>query len=226
MSSTKCERVYALVDGFNLYHALQRFDHGVGEEEQAKYQRYKWLCLRTLVEQFLIAGEVLAGVHYFTAYPNWDEPKRLRHQTYVKALAARGVEYTLGEFKPKFVQCRAACRQMFDMKEEKQTDVNIATKILEMADEYDHLILITADSDQVPAVRLLLRKYPAKRVSILPPIGRNSKELVHAAGNHRMIMREEDLRTAILPNPVEWTREGKSTVQIWKPAEWKTPDSI
>jgi hypothetical protein len=34
--------------------------------------------------------------------------------------------------------------------------VNIAVKVLEIANTYDKLILVTADSDQVPAVRLLL----------------------------------------------------------------------
>jgi uncharacterized LabA/DUF88 family protein len=167
-------------------------------------------------------GEELVGIHYFTAYPTWDEPKRLRHQTYIKAISSRGVEYTLGEFKPKWVDCRATCKQPFDMKEEKQTDVNIAVKMIEIANEYDTLILVTADSDQVPAVRLIRKLYPEKRIFVLPPIGRNSKELVRASGGNRLIMTEDHLRKALLPNPVNVVKDGKTT-QIWKPATWALP---
>jgi hypothetical protein len=165
------------------------------------------------------------GVHYFTAYPNWNDAKKLRHQTYINAVHSRGVNYTLGEFKPKMVDCRAKCGESFDMKEEKQTDVNIAVTMLELADEYDKLILVTADSDQVPAVRLLRRKYPAKKVFVLPPIGRNSKELVREAGDNRLIMTEEHLLASMLPNPVEIVRDGKVTAQLWKPAPWALPES-
>lgn len=217
-------RVFSLIDGFNLYHALERFDHGIDGADQRRYKKYKWICLRTLIQRFVLPQEELVGVHYFTAYPNWDEAKRLRHQTYVNAIHSRGVDYTLGEFKSKLVECRATCRETFDMREEKQTDVNIAVKMLELADAYDKLILVTADSDQVPAVRLLLTLNPDKQVFILPPIGRNSKELVRAAGKHRLIMTEQDLLAAIMPNPVDIVRDGRVTAQLWKPATWALPD--
>jgi uncharacterized LabA/DUF88 family protein len=217
-------RVYSLIDGFNLYHAIDKFAPGVDEADQRRYQKYKWICLRTLIQQFLLPEEQLVGVHYFTAYPNWDQAKMLRHQTYVNAIHARGVDYTLGEFKPKLVDCRATCRQSFEVKEEKQTDVNIATKMIELADHYDKLILLTADSDQVPAVRLLLKLHPTKKVFVLPPIGRNSKELVRAAGKNRLVMTEEHLGRAILPNPVDIVRDGKMVAQLWKPATWVLPE--
>jgi uncharacterized LabA/DUF88 family protein len=216
-------RVYSLIDGFNLYHALEKFPQGVDEADRNRYQKYKWLCLRTLIQRFVRPEEEFVGVHYFTAYPNWDSAKRLRHQTYVNANRSRGVEYTLGEFKAKSIDCRATCRQEFQMNEEKQTDVNIAVKMLELADSYDKLILVTADSDQVPAVRLLQKLHPAKQVFVLPPIGRNSKELVNAAGKKRLTMTEDDLLQSLLPNPVDIVRNGKVTAQLWKPAVWPSP---
>jgi len=221
--TTNKTRVFSLIDGFNLYHAIEKFEHGKGEFDQTRYQKYKWLCLRTLVRGFILPDqEELVGVHYFTAYPNWDEAKKLRHQTYVNAVNVRGVDYTLGEFKSKIVECRATCREAFDMREEKQTDVNIATKILELAHDYDKLILVTADSDQVPSIRVLKKLHPSKQVFVLPPIGRNSKELVRVA-DKRLIMTEEHLRASLLPNPVDIVRDGKVTAQLWKPASWPSP---
>jgi hypothetical protein len=207
-----------------LYHALQTFEKGVDEVEKRRYQKYKWLCLRTLIQGFVRAEtEELLAVHYFTAYPTWDGSKRLRHQTYVNALRARGVDYTLGEFKAKTIECRAVCKRTFNVNEEKQTDVNIATKMLELAGSYDRLIVLTADSDQVPAIRLVKKLHPEKEIFILPPIGRNSKELVQAAGN-RLIMTEQHLRDSQLPNPVDIIRNGKITAQLWKPASWPGPE--
>jgi uncharacterized LabA/DUF88 family protein len=133
------------------------------------------------------------------------------------------VDYTLGEFKAKTIECRATCKQAFNVNEEKQTDVNIATKMLEVADSYDKLILVTADSDQVPAIRLVKKLHPEKEIFILPPIGRNSKELVQAAGN-RLNMTEQHLRDSLLPNPVNIVRDGKVTAQLWKPASWPWPE--
>lgn len=65
------------------------------------------------------------------------------------------------------MRCDATCKEPFDKPAEKQTDVNIAISIIEFADEYDILILVTADSDQVAAIGLLKQKYPEKTVYTL-----------------------------------------------------------
>jgi uncharacterized LabA/DUF88 family protein len=219
-------RVYALIDGFNMYHALDCFDAATNDQDKTRFQKYKWLCFRTLMSRFVKEDtEELVKVVFFTAFPYWNEAKRLRHQTYVSALKARGVEYVKGEFKRSRIRCRATCKEEFDSPEEKQTDVNIATAIIQFASEYDTLILVTADSDQVPAVRLLKSLHPEKVVYILPPIGRNSKELVKEAGrNSRKIMSEQHLEASILPNPVDVVRDGRVTAQIWKPDSWPLPE--
>ncbi len=220
--STPKKRVFAMIDGFNLYHALMEFRGGTTEQERAKYQKYKWLCFRTLISRSLdLETEELSEVIIFTSYPYWDQGKRMRQQTYLTALKYTGVTHVLGEFKENWINCRARCKETFDKPAEKQTDVNIAIAIIERANDYDILILITGDSDQVPAIRLLKKLHPKKVVYILPPIGRNSKELVKAAGkNSRKIMREEDLVASLLPNPVEGKNADDKIVQIWKPASW------
>jgi uncharacterized LabA/DUF88 family protein len=222
LQNTVKKRVFAMIDGFNLYHALIYFRGGATEEERAKYQKYKWICFRTLISRFLdLDKEELSEVILFTSYPYWDQAKRMRQQTYLTALKYSGVRHVLGEFKENWIECRATCKESFDKPAEKQTDVNIAISIIEYAKDYDVLILITGDSDQVPAIRVLKKLYPEKTVYILPPIGRNSKELVRAAGkNSRKIMKEEDLAASFLPNPVEGKNEEGKLVQIWKPASW------
>lgn len=216
----KTVKVCALIDGFNMYHSLDGFDRG-GEIGYAKYQKYKWLCLTSLATRFIKDGESLSAVKYFTAFPNWDQAKLLRHETYVSAQKYYGVEVIKGEFRNKWVECRAdgGCKRPFTIKIEKQTDVNIAVTMLELANEYDKFLLFTGDSDQIPAVKLLKKRHPDKRIAVVIPIGRRAEELAAVCGESFQI-EEKHLRECQLPNPIEIIRNGKTLSRICKPTVW------
>jgi uncharacterized LabA/DUF88 family protein len=214
-------RVYGFVDGFNLYHALERFEPAVPVPDPDRYQKYKWLCLTSLLNRFISPkSEKLVGVEYFTAYPNWDnsDAKRFRHQTYVSAQRQMGVHVTLGEFKSDMITCKI-CRHPFRRYVEKQTDINIAVSLISFADRYDKAILLTADSDQVPTINLLRGLYPEKKFAILPPIGRGAKDLIKACHEH-FKMTEEHLVACQLPNPFPITKDGKTTGYLAKSPIW------
>ena len=92
-------RVMFFYDGFNLYHSFER------ARLAAPAEPVKWLDLTALARSHVyILGptEVLAGVHYFTAYAEHlalTKPDRLsRHRAYVRALTATGVQVYLGHF--------------------------------------------------------------------------------------------------------------------------------
>jgi|SRR5579872_5514439 len=213
-------RVMGFIDGFNLYHALEKFDGGVTDEDKARYRKYKWLCLTSLIRRFIAPQtETLVGVEYFTTYPTWNQAKRLRHCTYVSAQIKMGVRVTFGEFKDKTIVCRASCQGEFVTKEEKQTDINIAVTMLDRADEYDKLILLTADSDQVPALRLIKKTHPTKILASLPPIGRKAKELRQAC-DQQFKMTEQHLIDCQLPNPFPVVVDGKQSGILPKPSSW------
>lgn len=215
-------RVYGFVDGFNLYHALERFKPAVRVADPDEYQKYKWLCLTSLINRFISAkSEKLVGVELFTAYPNWhnSDAKRLRHQTFVSAQRQMGVHVTFGEFKPKMVTCRSTCGQTFTTYVEKQTDINIAVSLISFADRYDKAILLTADSDQVPTIQLLRGLYPEKRFAVMPPIGRGAKDLIRVCQEH-FKMTEDHLAACQLPNPLPITNSGKTTGYLVKPTTW------
>jgi uncharacterized LabA/DUF88 family protein len=213
-------KVMAFVDGFNLYHALEKFERGKDEADKLRFQKYKWLCVKSLIKIFIRSNEEeLIRVRYFTTWPTWDEAKRLRHLTYVNALKQTGVEVILGEFKPKTVECRAFCYKEFALYQEKQTDVNIAIKMIASASVYDKLILLTADSDQVPALKLIKQVHPDKTLAVLPPIARGSKEL-SAVTDQSFAMTEDHLRACQLPNPFPIVKDGKETGRLNKPVNW------
>lgn len=222
LESVSSTRVLAFVDGFNLYHALEEFKPARPVPDPDRYRKYKWLCLTSLVKRFLKSHtETLVGVEYFTAIPNWHntESKQRRHQLFISAQKHMGVRVTLGEFRPKEVECKAKCRYVFQTYVEKQTDTNIAVAMIDRAATYDKAILITGDSDQVPAIRLLRSLYPEKVFAVLPPIGRGAKEL-QGACHESFKMTEEHLAASQLPTIIDIKRPGLSSAFLVKPSSW------
>lgn len=165
-------RVAVYVDGFNLYHSMESLGNA----------RLKWLDLRALVNNHLKPNEVLEKVSYFTALATWNEEKQLRHKKYLRALALTSVSVTFGHFKTKNQTC-SNCGFRYKGHEEKRTDVNIAVSLLRGAilDEFDTAILISGDTDLIPALQTLKDLYPAKRVGVLFPHRRHTAEMEKAA---------------------------------------------
>jgi uncharacterized LabA/DUF88 family protein len=220
MNDIPPKRVMAFIDGFNLYHALDKYDRGKNELEKSRYRKYKWLCLTSLMKRFLQPNtETLIGVEWFTTYPNWDAQKRFHHSVYASVQTRMGVHITWGEFKERKVICRATCLQEYTTNEEKQTDVNIAIGMLDYAPQYDKLILVTADSDQVPALKLIQRLHPEKIRASLPPIGRKSKEIARVC-HESFRMTEQHLIDCQLPNPFPLIKDGQQYATIVKPLSW------
>lgn len=69
----------------------------------------------------------------------------------------------LGRLKEKDREC-FACGKTWTDHEEKETDVNLAVYLIDLAyqDAYDRALLFSGDSDLVPAVRLVKRRFPKK----------------------------------------------------------------
>lgn len=188
------ERVACFIDGFNLYHAIN--DLGL--------DYYKWVNIRKLLE-FFIDHTVhrMVSVFYFSAFASWLPGPCARHQQYVKALRVKGVVPVLGRFKTKILNCKR-CRCEWPTHEEKESDVNIALWMLDRAyrNEYDRAYLVSSDSDLVPAVKLLRKRFPEKTVkAIAPPERRHGKEIAQAATSLASI-KKVHLKRSLLPERV------------------------
>jgi uncharacterized LabA/DUF88 family protein len=212
-------RVMCVVDGFNLYHSLDYFEGGVSPNDCLRYRKYRWLSLRKLALCFVRPkSEELEGVHYFTTYAHWDSNKVFKHRLYVRAQQSEGTEVVFGKFKNKQVKCKSTCGAMFSTWEEKQTDVNIARHIIESAylDMFDRLILISGDSDQIPAIEFVKQYFPEKIITVVVPIGRTAielKELAHTTEK----MSEDHLKRSQFPEKV-MVVTGEN---VLRPAGWK-----
>jgi uncharacterized LabA/DUF88 family protein len=158
-------RAILYVDGFNLYY---------GTLAQSPY---RWLDL-DLLAQRLRPLDQIEKVRYFTAMVSG--PTRTNQETYLRALATTPrVEVVLGSFKKKTVECiNQNCpgphrkRRFFQTQEEKRTDVNIALHMLD--DAYrgicDRIVLISGDSDLVPAIEMVISRFPAIKVNVYIPV--------------------------------------------------------
>ena len=202
-------RVVAFIDGFNLYHALdQRVKYRAPGSEKTQihqpYHQYKWLDLKKLSQCFLKTDEILADVYYFTAHADWNPEKVRRHQLYIKALENIGVKPVYGVFRKKEVYC-TNCKTKFIKHEEKRTDVNIAIHLLGLAEQnmYDRALLVTGDSDLIPAVQWVRKQYSEKKVSVIVPIGRKVTKHLQAVANDHSKIKESHLRASQFERIIE-----------------------
>ncbi len=172
-------KIVAFIDGFNLYHALDFFEHG---SDHHKFRKYKWLNLRKLASMFVFGKDTLEEVLYFTTLATWDAGKTARHRLYIRALESEGTMTVYGEFKRKRKHCHI-CDGHFWSFEEKQTDVNIALNLFQLAiqERYDKALIISGDTDLVPAMRAVRFTFPAKQIGVVIPIGRASEDMKNQA---------------------------------------------
>lgn len=156
-------RLSVYVDGFNLYHAI---DH-------LKRPHLKWLDLWQLAELLKGDGEAVRSVHYFSAHATWLPDKFARHREFVAALKSVGVTIHLAKFKEKPRECKK-CGARWIHHEEKETDVDIAVHLVADAlrDQFDRAIIISADSDLAPAIKIVRALAPRKRLMVAAPPGR------------------------------------------------------
>jgi hypothetical protein len=175
-------RVIVYIDGFNLYYGALK-----------DVPPLKWLNLERFCKM-LRPHDDIQSIRYFTALLT---PAKPNQETYLKALSTTPlVNVVLGKFKDKTVKCRVGpcahtATRKFKVPEEKRTDVNIAISMLDDAYQNlcDHLILFSGDSDLVPSVNMVRRRFPAKKITVYvpfrDPIRGAAVELRVAASQHR-----------------------------------------
>lgn len=205
-------RLAFYIDGFNMYHALD----GLAQAH------LKWMSAQKLAESFMAEGDQLTKVYFFTAVLTWEREKQARHKEYIAALRATGCEV----IESNFAKVRKHCRPMnryCQRHEEKQTDVAIATTLIEdgLADLYDTAYLVTADSDQIPTAKAFRRLFPQKRLILATPPGRDGE--ARELGDHAHAVKpikEGRLRGCTLPYEVTDTH-GRVVARV--PAPYRRP---
>ncbi|MGJ5048115.1 NYN domain-containing protein [Bradyrhizobium oligotrophicum] len=197
------------IDGFNLYHALVKF----------RDDKVKWLDLAALAKRLILpATETITGIYYFSAFADWLPGPMSRHERYVSALGATGVDCYMGHFKVKDRHCKA-CGSSWQAHEEKETDVSIGIHLLNDAykGQYEKAYLVTRDSDLMPAVRMVRDEFPKKEiVAVAPPLMGHSNDLIQVCQLKKKITPKQ-IRACLLPQHI---RDASGQVIVTRPVEY------
>lgn len=215
---TKIRSVF-LIDGFNLYHAI---------DDCPQFHGHKWLDPMKLARVYA-PKEAIIAVFFFTALPPWDAFKRTRHQRLLDVYADLGVIIRPGLFKPTQATCRL-CGKTYDTYAEKLTDIHICLELLRMGEEdlADRVYLVTGDNDQAASVRAFRAKFPEKQVVLITPPFRKAAELQSVTNTDRG-MTVVQLQKSLLPDPYKF-KDGRvypkpqnwvehPVTPAWKPCE-------
>lgn len=212
MPSEKARSI-VYIDGLNLYYGA------------VKGTQYKWLNLEELCRRLRKDDEIVC-VRYFTSPVHG--PAGERQAAFLHALSTfQLVKTVLGKFKSKSVECtHPKCKyegnRFFEGLEEKRTDVNIAVYMLDDAqqDRCDKFVLISGDSDLVPAIQMIKTRFPQKKIIVYVP-DRSEEEDRRASELQQIAHMGRKLPLALLPHcqlPDQLTdRDGRV---IRKPATW------
>ena len=211
-----------IVDGFNLYHSAKKAAWDLRIPT-------KWLNIKALCSSFIqIISEVvdekaaLKNIYYFSALANHLEDSHPgitnRHKAFLRCLEDTGVIVELSRFKKKTIKCpHPQCGRTFVKHEEKETDVSIALKLIEvfLSKKCDVAVLITGDTDLAPAVRTAHRLFPTKEILFAFPPYRKNSELAQLAPGSFGFKTKQYVKHQF-PDPYT-TKDGRI---INKPSAW------
>jgi uncharacterized LabA/DUF88 family protein len=176
------------IDGFNLYHSLK---------DAATYTGcacVKWLNIASLCN-FFIHGPVRSFlrqpiscecIHYYSAIPNHAPSlTRKRHNLYMQCLSKTGIEVHLGNYRKRTAICKL-CKGQYTYHEEKETDVAIGVGILQHSinTELDAVIIVSGDSDLVPAFKSLKEMRPCTATIAAMPYKRSLNAVKNSVDHH------------------------------------------
>lgn len=156
------KRSIVYIDGFNFYYGA------------IKDGPNKWLDLQHYF-QLLRQDDNIQKIWYFTAMVSG--PSLSRQEVYLEALKTSPlVDVVFGLYKKKRLKCRTqGCTytgvKEYLVPEEKGTDVNIALQMLDDAYQglCERMVLVSGDSDLVPAVKLVKKRHPGLQIIVYIP---------------------------------------------------------
>ena len=188
------------------------------------WQRYYWIDVVKLFEQFLGLEQELNKVIYFTASP-LDPDKNSRQSAFLNAnaiLNPNRFEVVRGKYINKTIKC-PHCHLAINRPEEKKTDVNLSVRMIEdcVKDKTDVVVLVSADTDLIPPIDFILNNFPTKRVKVYFPPANHSFDIngyIRAHKSHvvRLDANARKFDNAVMPDIVSVGEKTYTIPQAWK----------
>ena len=177
------QRVAVYIDGFNFYYGLKAI-----ASKDKRWKKFYWLDVVSFFEKMLTDKHDLVTVNYFSARP-YNSAASERQDLFFSANKLNPkFRLILGKYLKKDITCKK-CGNIIHSFEEKETDVRIATQMIN--DVYkkscDITIIVSADSDIIPSVELIREINPAHKIFVYFPPLRHSVSLSNSCDAERKL---------------------------------------
>lgn len=188
------QKVIVYVDGFNFYYGLK-----------AKgWKKFYWLDIVKFFESMLSSNQELVEVNYFSARPHDKESARRQDLFFSANKLNPKFHLILGKYLRKNLKC-PNCGGTIHTYEEKETDVRVATQIINdvYKNRCDISIIVSADSDMVPSIEVIRDIAPGHKVFVYFPPLKHSVTLSNSSDAVRKLSEyKARFNQAILPDEV------------------------
>ena len=176
-------KVIVYVDGFNFYYGLKAISL-----RDSKWKKFYWLDIVSFFQKMLNEKQELVEVNYFSARPHDETAAKRQDLLFSANKLNTKFRLTLGKYLKKDILCKY-CNNKIQSYEEKETDVRIATQIINdvYKNRCDISIIVSADSDIIPAVELIRELNPAHKLFVYFPPLRHSVSLSNCCDGVRKL---------------------------------------
>ncbi|HOL22904.1 MAG TPA: NYN domain-containing protein [bacterium] len=180
------ENITFLIDGLNFYYSVISVEKNTGLK--AKWFNYLSLCefYKNEISKKLNKEFKIEKIFYFTAliirtFTMGEEEYNIHKNNqlvYLRVLEDLGLKVEKSKFKKRDMEC-PKCGLKYYKPTEKQTDVKIAIKIFEVFYKKisDAIVIISGDTDLVPAIRTAKNIFNNIKIGVIIPYGNRSEEL-------------------------------------------------
>lgn len=202
-------RVNVYIDGFNFYYGLKN----------KGWKKYYWLDVVKFYEQFIKDNQELIQLYYCTAKTTNKGQGERQSKFFQANNLNKKFNLIYGKFLEKTVTFGG---KQFKTFEEKQTDVNIAISLIRniVFDNCDTSIIVSADSDLVPAIKLAKEINPNHKIYVHFPPERTSVQLQNISDGVIHLHRyEKRFQNCLLPDEILVNQE--KGIKISRPLSWK-----
>lgn len=214
---------FGFVDGLNLYHGMK----------DANLLKFRWLDIHRLCEHLSADATARIGqtfqldrTVYCTSFVTNTQAQR-RQDIYLQALQAHrpGLRVRHGKYEVKSQTHHCQCGRVAEVgfPKEKRTDVNLAVEMLRLAAAPETrpgaVLLVTGDTDLVPAIEALQEEYGMTVIVAAPPA--RHQEHLNAVADCYLRVGRRQLKYSPLPAVVVRPDNG---YELTPPGTWVQPD--
>jgi len=177
------QKVIVYVDGFNFYYGLKSIS-----SKDNKWKKFYWLDIVAFFEKMLNDKQELIEVNYYSARLHDDAASKRQDLFFSANKLNPKFRLVLGKYLKKDILCNY-CKNTIHSYEEKETDVRIATQIINdvYKNRCDIIIIVSADSDIITAVELIREINPAHKIFVYFPPLRHSVSLSNSCDGERKL---------------------------------------